>query len=501
MLFDFLTAYYVFYVFRRKIKLGTQYCIIAGALVILYSWANVMGISYHNIFFLTMIIASMLLIRLLFDQEKMSRRKCIGLSVVIGIFVGMGIITIPTAVLVIAFFILLLFYLFFIKKLCQDKRSILAGTIFGMVLDAIFYITFILSRTSVAELSAHIGYLFQDEDHKAKSFMTYLGSLISFLSGCGKYILFLICMAVCIRVLLVYSRKDDGSWICDVLYFISMPVLLYSLYIYANSHMNTYIIFGLYGFFCMILFAKKDWLEDMVFIKAISVIGITGCVMVSTFLFASATSGPMSTGFVSFSLITLMIIDKKTKELRIRYKIAASIAAGCILLVMVGMTGMVRLKSVYRDAPLSQMDTCLEQGPGKGLFTTAGHARWYDACVDVINELNEVEQGTHGETTIIVSKQAPWIYTGLNIQNGAPTAWTCGINDPRIEMYYRTHDIERLKYVLVLREELGGYTGAGNPEGTFLTPNQNEVSGWLGDLLEREYSAAALDCGTLYVRN
>lgn len=501
LLLDFLVACYVFYIFRRKIKLGIQYCIVAGALVMLYSWANVMGISYHNIFFLMMIVASMLLINLISDQNKIGRRKRRGLSIAIGIFAGMGIITIPTAVIAICILILILFYLFFIKKRYQDKTNILTGAVFGMALVAILYISFILSRASVEELFIHVGYLFQDEYHQAKNFMGYLGSLESLLRGCGKYILILICVTVCIRISLVCWKRVFSLRIRDALYFISIPILLYSLYIYASSHMSTYVIFGLYGFFCMILYAERSWLEDRGFVKSISVVGITGCVMVGAFLFASATSGPMSTGFVCFSLITLMIIEKKQSNLKIKYRMVAYITASGMILIMTGMTGIVRVTSVYRDAPLSQMDTRLEKGPGKGLFTTAEHAKWYDSCMDAIEELNEVEQGAYDEAMIIVSKQAPWIYTGLNIQNGAPTAWTCEISDPKIETYYRTHDIERLKYVLVLREELGGYTGAGNPEGTFLKPNQNEVSGWLGDLLESEYSAETLGCGILYVRN
>ena len=501
VLLAFLSSYYVFYIFRTKLKLRIQYCIAASYFVMLYSWANVMGISYHNIFFLAMITALMLLISAIFDQDKKNRWQCMCVSILAGVFAGVGIITIPTAAIFIGILFFAFFYLYFVKRMYKGKIRVAISVAFGMILDAILYLGFVLSRVSVAELSVHIGYIFQDEDHKVKNLIGYLGNLASLLCGCGKYVLFLICTTICIRSFLFCRKKDIDLRVQDMLYFVSVPILIYSIYIYANSHMSTYIIFGLYGFFCMILFAEREWLEDRNFIMAIFIIGIMGSIMVGAFLFASATSGPMSTGFVCFSFLTLMIMDRKTKELRIRHKIIASIAASGILLAMIGMTGIVRVKSVYRDAPLSWLNTRLEQGPGKGLFTTAEHAKWYNACMDVIDVLNEAESKTDGEATIIVSKQAPWIYTGLNIQNGAPTAWTCEINDPRLEEYYRMHDIKSLKYVLILREELGGYIGAGNPEGSFQTPNKNEISGWLGDLLECEYSAEVLECGTLYVRN
>lgn len=499
LLLAFLTASYVFYIFKMKTKLRIQYCISSGILVMLYSWANVMGISYHNIFFLAVTTASMLVIKVIFDQEKMSRRQCWGYSVVVGVFAGVSVITIPTAIIVIGILFLVFFIYVFIKRL-YGKIKVAVGIVCGMALDAIFYIGFVLSRVSIADLLKHIGYLFQDKDHEVKSFSGYYLSLTSLLYVYGNYVLLLICAAVCVRFILFVAKKDNDSRVRDILYFISVPVLIYSLYAYANSHMSTYIILGLYAFFLFILFAERSWLEDKEFITAISVLWIAGCVMVGAFLFASATSGPMSTGFVCFSLITLMVLDRKTKELRGKYRIIAGIAVAGILFAMLGMTGIARVKSVYRDAPLSALNTRLERGPGRGLITTAEHAEQYNACMEVIDYINEMEQGTGGEGSIIVSKLAPWIYTGLDIQNGAPTAWTCEISNPNIETYYCTHDIGKLKYVLVLREEFGGYIGAGNPEGTYLTPNQNYISGWLGNILEDAYAVKSFECGTLYIR-
>lgn len=497
----FLVAYYVFYIFRVKARMKMQCCILAGGLVMLYSRANIMGISYHNFFCLSIITASMLLIKVFFDYEKMSRIECGIHSIMVGIFTGIGVITIPTALFMVgSLFIILIFFALFRRK-NMGKIHIVIGVLSGMVLDVFGYFAFVLTRVSYRELVSHIGHLFQDSDHEAKSMIDYFSGLSSLICTYGKYIILFIIAAICIRIAAYIRKKYADLYIGNVLLFASIPVLIYSLYAYASSHMGTYIVFGLYGIFLFILFSEEGWMKDRKFVRMVSVLGIAAVIMIGAFMLASATSDPMSAGFVCISLITLILLDKKTPDLKQKYGRIAEITVTGILLGMFAMTGWVKLSTVYRDAPLSQMDTMLGRGPARGLITTAEHADQYNACMDAVDYINKAEKGTKENVSVMISKIAPWMYVGMNIQNGAPTAWKCGISDSKVEEYFFSHDINCLKYVLVLQEEYGGYIGAGNPEGTYLTPNENDISGWLGDILDKEYNAVDMECGTLYVRN
>lgn len=491
----FSAAYYVFYVFSIKIKLKMRYCLLAGSLVMLYSRANIMGVSYYNVFFLSILTASMILIVVLLGSEEMSRTKCSVYGAMVGIFTGLGIVTIPTvmAPIGISFMVFLLYALF--RREHSKRNLIVTGILAGLTLDAVTYLIFVFSRVSFWELMIHIGYVFHDKGHEMKSILEYLSFVGALVFGYGKYLIVFLIAAVCIRII-PCARK-----LRNALYFASVPVLMYSVYAYATSHMGSYIVFGLYGVFLLVLFIEKDWLRDRELEIEFCVLGISAGIMIVAFMLASSTNDPMSAGFVCLSFITLIVLNRKTLELKEKYGQMVCAVDIMILSCMLVMTGWVKVSSVYRDAPLSQMDTVLERGPAKGLITTAEHADQYNACMDAIDYINEIESGTDEKVSIIVSKLAPWMYVGMNIQNGAPVAWRVEINDERLEEYYDSHDINYLKYVLVLKEEYGGYIGAGNPEGTFLTPNENEISGWLGNILKKEYDIVNMRCGTLYVRN
>lgn len=65
-----LTAYFTFYVMRNKMRVRFSFSIVAGLLILLYSRANVMGLSYHNIFMILAVIAAMLLLVIFEDSDE-----------------------------------------------------------------------------------------------------------------------------------------------------------------------------------------------------------------------------------------------------------------------------------------------------------------------------------------------------------------------------------------------------------------------------------------------
>ena len=88
----------------------------------------------------------------------------------------------------------------------------------------------------------------------------------------------------------------------------------------------------------------------------------------------------------------------------------------------------------------------------------------------------------------------------FDMDYGTAHSWRMLLDDPSFELYYEEHDIENLKYILIMDERYGNTIQAGNPEGTVDNPNRNVKEGWLYEIMQNEYTCMEVPCGTLYTR-
>lgn len=218
-----------------------------------------------------------------------------------------------------------------------------------------------------------------------------------------------------------------------------------------------------------------------------------------TFALGSATIDA-TYGGVLCGLIVLMEASEFALAFKERkYKFVVNCVTMCVLAVLLGMLMKIRITTVYRDAPLAMLDTEITQGPTKGLWTTKEHVEQYNACLRVMNDINGLEK--QEENCVLISVFAPWMYVCTDVHSGGFSVWKNYMDAPLLEEYYRYHDIENLKYVIVLDEAVGSYIQAGNIEGTNDRPNRNDKEGFLWDYIgNNTYEKMEFECGVLYVR-
>lgn len=495
---SFFSAFLTYYVFKTKMRIRNVFCVMAGALVMIYSRANVCGPSYHNLFFAFYLSSFMLLLYIveaLKEGKLRLRYKLYGSFA--GMLLGMAIISIP--LLLFPLGIVWCILLFVLKR--DNYVSYLPLFIWtsgGIFLVGAAYFLFIFSQITFIQLKENIQYLFINKEHEVQVFYTYIKSFGQLVWGYGKYMLIQIFICCIVKICVALIKFEGNKWIEKILYILSAVVFLYNLYYHSSSHMSSYLIFGLYGVLLLLLMMNNAEYKILLGGGIIIWFCISALVVIITFSLASATSDPMIEGFVILSLFAIILLSKKEVGWGKRWEGIRRSLNLCVVLAMFGMTFYVRINSVYRDAPLQLMDTRITEGPAKGLITTKEHAKQYSDCLEVMQYINEMEDNENN-CTIWISALAPWMYVCTSIHNGAPSPWIHTLEDPLVALYYETHDMEKLKYILVLEKEYGGFQVAGNVEGTNLNPNENKNQGEIWEKILKDYDVIKFECGDLYI--
>lgn len=115
-----------------------------------------------------------------------------------------------------------------------------------------------------------------------------------------------------------------------------------------------------------------------------------------------------------------------TQRAQIIFRRAAFIGCACQLLLTSGL----RLGTVYRDAPLSQLDTVMAEGPAKGVVTTAENAAAYAGIYQDFMD-NAPKQGN-----LLVTNLLPVAYLMTGMRPATPSTFNMTMDSDWLAQYY-----------------------------------------------------------------
>ncbi len=495
-----LAAEISYLVLKKYFNLENYLAIAGGAMVILYSRANVGGISYHNFFFFCFIISVMSLYAgVSCYRTKSVWYKYVIICLISGLVGGMAIITIPTS----GFSIGILYLglgTYAIKNRLLKKYQPIWIHLGGAIATGILYMFFVFSRIDFVELIDCIPFLFMDNQHQQKKMLSVVNSIKGEVSYYGEYILKIIVILCIIRIFFMICHKSVKEKEMIGMYVVTVLATALNIYQRTESHLNAYLMLVLLGF-AVIVSCYKSELKNIVRSDVNLFLIIPGIAYLSSVLLASATIDPIYGGCVVLGLGSLNVIAWFQKKLQAKkYRIAIKFTTTGMLLLMIGVLLYTRIITVYRDAPLEMLNVEITDGPAKGLWTTKEHMEQYNECLAVMDYINELEY--QEEDSLVISVIAPWMYLCTKLHNGGVSPWRIYLDDPLMAEYYQYHDIKSLKYVIVLNENIGDYIDAGAVEGTDAAPNKNTCEGFLYDHLKGGlFKMIEFGCGTLYVRD
>ena len=150
----------------------------------------------------------------------------------------------------------------------------------------------------------------------------------------------------------------------------------------------------------------------------------------------TSNTGPLavSAAFVSAGAASVFLTAAWAKEQEL--KIAKYAVWGTIILQL-GMMLVLRMTYVWADAPMSALDTKVERGAAKGLYTTAEDVQRYNEMYDDLDSLNMKE-----DDGFLVVGADPLLYLYADREVASYSTWQVFTNETRLYRYYEIHDGE-----------------------------------------------------------
>lgn len=147
----------------------------------------------------------------------------------------------------------------------------------------------------------------------------------------------------------------------------------------------------------------------------------------------TSNTGPLavSAGFVTAGAASVLLAVLWAREQK--YGLVKSVTYGVVILQLAMML-LLRMTYVWADASMSELNTKVERGAAKGLYTTAEKANYYDEVYHDIDALNMTE-----EDGLLVVGSEPLLYLYADRQVASYSTWQVYTNETRLYRYYEIH--------------------------------------------------------------
>lgn len=489
ILLTIVVALLLNYVLEKQHSKGAALC--CAIIYMMYSRANIYGWSYYNLC-LTFFLISLLLLYEAVCNCEIGKSHADILWCVSGGFMACAVICnvyiAPIYILAIGGVLIIL----------REKR--MYYYVLGSALPVLSIILFIFARADGENLLASLPNLFADPQHGNSGLVNTFFSLIRHTFGYGYwgvglkvFIIIWMCMLL---------RRGVGIWLkkdisCIEKGAVSILILILSLIMLKEGKD----IIGLGNLTITIAFIilltmdiKKKHCKEIV--KPIMTFLLPGVTLAIAWGMASNTElDAMTVGGVISAIgviISTDVIYGRNREENYRIPIGITQVIICLSMVL---ALALRLVLVYRDDNLWNLNTKIEQGPAKGIYTSKLHAEQYEEIYEVISNLKG------SRDNILISRWAPWAYLASDLRCCGHTTWNVPLNSELLEKYYKQYPNKIPQCVFVISEEYGQWNaslwGFGGSEEN---PNQNSLSGYLYDYIEEnQYQQIDFRCGKLYI--
>lgn len=447
-----MTAVYVFRYFRSAGKTdGLALPLTSAFLVLLFSRANIQGMSYYNLCFLLVLTAAISCCK----KKRITMQAASALAgaalclpylapvLILGMLIGM--IVWPSA-----------------------RRDIMrAGLV--MVGLAVLYIVFFVREPGNGFTG--FSHVLSDPQHQ--------DTLEAMLSRVRRklpvYMPYLVPATLITTVAICLPLKERIAGIILRLYYLLAAVLLVYDACQCEAAITNIItlplsIAGLPAL-AYRLRTRQSCTGELVFYLTGTAIALLFMVSSNTGLDAM-TTGMTISGIAAVNAIGHALLDGHAD--RAWGKLVSWTLLGTILAAVICCFVLQHIPGVYRDATITRLTARITDGPAAGLLTTPEHKTTYDSIYETIAQVHE----EYPAAAVLHSKKLPWAYLAADWTYGTPSAWEN--SDARLNEYYAEHPKRMPELVFVYDASVGGFEKAlFNHHIANETPNANACPGFV----------------------
>lgn len=458
----------IFCFVKLKKSVSNTAAAFCALIYLLYSRANIGGMSYYNMTLTFVLIATVMVYGQL-SEEKVKKIELF----FVGVFLALAVVVTPY--LAIPYFVIMGILLMRKKNrfLWKEILCVIAGT----GITAIMYMTYVLEKVSISQIVQNIPYVLSEPELQKTNPLLAIPMMFVRIAWRYKWT---IVPYICLIIILLYKQykkevlsRKEINWIWSI----NLGIFAVNYFLSSNMIGCINIALALFG----VIILLCNYVENVKWKRSIQSFGVAGASVVFAFAFSSDTGlDAMTIGFVLLAIAVVMLVfdNKGIKETRKLYYVVFG-----VITVVIFQSAFLRIGSVYRDAPLKELTTKLTSGPAKGLYTTKEHAKQYrDLQDDIANYVRE-------DDIVFYSKNCFWSYLCTENEFGVPSSWRINFSDSRIEAYYTLKPEKIPTCVFVLKPEYGSFESSmiqNNEKAD--RPNENKIEGFLYNyMLENNY--------------
>lgn len=471
------TAFLTYFVLKRHNSYIAS--VISALLYFLYSRANIGGMSYYNV----TLTCALLITLLLYDQicnRKINRRKLY----LTGVLQAFAVVNTPFLALP---YVVIVAYLLLRKKYRYLWREILVS-ILGTITIAVFYMSYVLYKVPINELLINIPHILNEPEIQSTNPILVIPIIVARIAWRFKWT---ICISIFVIGYIEVKKKKSITFSereINLLIGVNLFVFIVNSF-FAKNLLGCINIAGvLFAIPIMALYQNEKRMDA----KNTLVFGVMGFSLVLGFSFSSDTGlDAMSIGFVLLEIEAVLLIFQINELQKKRILLGTVLVA---FSTMIFQTAILRFFSVYRDAPIKQLDTQITSGPAKYLYTSEEHTRQYNELCEAINRY------VREDDRVLYSKWCFWSYLCTNNEYGVPSSWRMPIDSPRLEEYFELNPEKLPTCIFVLNPAYGDFESSmiqNNEKVEF--PNENNMEGYLYEYIqEHDYEVIELECAIIY---
>ena len=339
------------------------------------------------------------------------------------------------------------------------KRNFFFGCLVGISVWLIPYLVILFSREGLGEILKNIPAIMDDPEHTGSSLIFVANVMRAYMLGYSTHLYKLTFVALLLCILSKYlpDKVANGCrfllWIvaCVEFFLVLFDVIQYATTAHFNYQIKDIPLLGLIAF---LLLKKKPWKLFGIYYGMGMI--YTFCTVLASNTGAMALYMGMATCGVS-GIIFVSLLTNEFFNMDLQYQKLGIVKNKVViaLLILIALAQLseelyIRMYRTYWDAPLSELNVQIEDGPAKGLITSRDNADTYNQDVQNFKKLF-ADESTDGKTFLSYTS-APWYYLYVDLRYDTFSAWTFGYDNKladRLQNYYELNGKKYPDYIYV----------------------------------------------------
>lgn len=481
----------------------------AALIIMCYAHFNNATFSYYMLSFIFLAAALILI----YDYKNNDSKTRL---IVSGMLIALSVLSMPAFAVGYAIVMVIVFAAVIAEKipLIPDSvKSVIRDmnfpvisfwTIVGILIPATIFIVYMLGKVSLPELMNALSYSLVDNEHAEP-----LGYFIRKPNRCLKEVFgdFTNVSYALIAITFLFQKFLKKH---EIRHFITIAdILVFCVMAYLGRGRVGYIQAAFFLFMIPLFFITQKKNHRLFWLMTIpaGLVALIYSFTSSDFLYVMAIGFAIASGAglcIYYDLVK-DISEDDLEDNMIKNIIRVTGTACAIVLVLV--TFALRLKNVYRDAPIPQLTAKITTGVAKGLYTKEEHLRQYNDVNEVIGKyLKDTEKfeiiSGNPAGNVLFSKILPWGYVESTLSCGYPTTWRAtAYDDKQLNEYYNINKTSAPDVIMVLDTAYGSYDAAGDVEDDH-NPNLDEMPDYWKDYIKNNgFTETKVGCGRLYFKH